>query len=166
MGAPSHLHPHTASPRALGPSQLRVAVLPDVFSGTHLHTSHSFRQLFCMAPLHMASLHMAPFLSLSGRVRPKALCSGTPPSPHEVIAGLIASRQPSTAASWPTAPKRAPAPFWLAFYVVQGPISCPANQVEMAPPPNLTSLSHVSISSHPRVAMDSFLTSISFLVDL
>lgn len=131
--------------------------LPSLFLCPSLHISHSFHQ-----PLHMASLP-----PLSGRVRPKALCPGTPPSPHEVIAGLIASRRSSTAASWPTAPERAPAPFWLAFYIVQGPISCPANQVEVAPPPDLKSVSHFSISSYSRVVMmDSFLSSISFLVDL
>lgn len=88
------------------------------------------------------------------------------PFSHEVITGLIASRRTSTAASWPTAPERTPAPFWLAFYMVQGPISCPANQMEVAPPPNLKHVSHFSISFHPRVMMDSFLPSISFLVDL
>lgn len=149
-------------PKALSPSSLKTVALlqlplrlPGLFSCPSSH--------FPLVP------PTAPYGSFPSpiRERPKAPCPGASPSPHEVIAGLIASRRSSTAASWPTAPERAPAPFRLALYIVQGPISCPANQVEVAPPPDPTSVSHFSISSYARVIMmDSFLSSISSLVDL
>lgn len=157
----SQQRPHTPSPTGFeskladdGSSPTAAPLASSPVSCPYLHISHSCHQL----------LHMAPLPPLLGRLKPKVLCPRAPPSPHEVIAGLIASRRSSTAASWPTAPERAPAPFWLAFHIVQGPISCPANQAEVAPPPDLKSVSHFSISSYPRVIMiDSFLSSISSL---
>lgn len=58
--------------------------------------------------------HTAPLPPPLVRARLKALSSGgSPHSPHEVIASLIASRRSATAASQPIAPGGAPAPSWL-----------------------------------------------------